>query len=291
MRYRITHITRYTGDCRVSVGHNEAWLSPPTTPRQAVLEYKLEVSPQPSLIADRIDYFGNKVAVFAFYEGYDNLEITAHSEVDVPPPHALNGATSAPWEQVRDALREAPDAQHLTALEFVFASPRVRPSDPTRAYAAKSFPPNAPLLAGVRELAARIFKEFKYDPTATTVSTPVEEVLELRRGVCQDFAHLMIACLRSQGLAAAYVSGYLRTNPPPGKPRLVGTDASHAWVSVFTGATGWIDIDPTNNVLVGEDHIRIACGRDYGDVPPLKGVFIGGGQHTLSVSVDVAPVA
>ncbi len=141
----------------------------------------------------------------------------------------------------------------------------------------------------MRELAARIFKEFKYDPTATTVSTPVEEVLELRRGVCQDFAHLMIACLRSQGLAAAYVSGYLRTNPPPGKPRLVGTDASHAWVSVFTGAAGWIDIDPTNNVLVGEDHIRVACGRDYGDVPPLKGVFIGGGQHTLSVSVDVAP--
>jgi transglutaminase-like putative cysteine protease len=179
------------------------------------------------------------------------------------------------------------DAGDLAAAQFRFASPRVAVSDSLRSYAADSFRPGRPVLAAVAELSSRIHADFRFDPTATHVNTTVAEFLQSRRGVCQDFAHLIIGMLRSMGLPARYVSGYLRTEPPPGTPRLVGADASHAWVSAWCGELGWVDTDPTNNVLPTTDHITVAWGRDYGDVAPIKGVYTGGGPHTIQVAVDV----
>ncbi|OYW11667.1 MAG: hypothetical protein B7Z55_19015 [Planctomycetales bacterium 12-60-4] len=178
----------------------------------------------------------------------------------------------------------------LEALQFTFDSPSVTAPAAVGQYAAESFPAGRPILEGVRHLTTRIHEDFKFDPRATTVSTPVVEVFEHRRGVCQDFAHLEIAALRSLGIPARYVSGYLRTIPPPGRPRLVGTDASHAWLSVYCGEAGWIDVDPTNDCIVSTDHITVAWGRDYSDVCPIKGVFVGGGTHQMTVSVDVQPL-
>jgi transglutaminase-like putative cysteine protease len=179
----------------------------------------------------------------------------------------------------------------LDAYQFVFESPRIRPSAEFAKYAAPSFQPGRPFVEALLDLTARIYKEFKFDSKATSVRTPAEEVLKKRRGVCQDFAHLQIACLRSLNLPARYVSGYLRTYPPPGRPRLIGADASHAWVSAYCPGLGWMDVDPTNNVVPSYNHIMLAWGRDYGDVSPLRGVIVGGRDHTLKVAVDVEPVA
>ncbi|QDU91691.1 Protein-glutamine gamma-glutamyltransferase [Pirellulimonas nuda] len=289
MRYRVVHITRYLSENRVSVGFNEAWLRPLVGPGQELLRFQLRVSPEPSSQSERTDYFGNTVSVFSFYEGYEQLVVRAESEVCVAPPSVVAGRESEPWEGVRGSLPGL--AATLPAvIELSIGSPRATASPAIAAYAAESFPPGRQVLAGALDLCRRVHADFKYEPGATVVTTPVEEAFDGRRGVCQDFAHIMLAALRSLGLPGAYVSGYLRTQPPPGKPRLVGADASHAWASVYCGALGWVDLDPTNDVITGQDHITVARGRDYGDVPPLRGVFIGGGQHTLEVSVDVEPL-
>jgi transglutaminase-like putative cysteine protease len=218
------------------------------------------------------------------------LTVIALSRVHVTAaPPAIDPETSAAWEDIRDALASYSDL--VEVYQFVFDSELVKASAALREYAAQSFTPRRPIVAAALDLCGRIYHDFTYDPTATTVSTPLPVVLQLRRGVCQDFAHLAIGCLRSLGLAARYVSGYLLTRPPEGKTRLVGSDASHAWLSVYTGNSGWLDFDPTNNVVPSLEHITLAWGRDYSDVCPIQGVFIGGGQHGLSVSVDVAPLA
>ena len=214
----------------------------------------------------------------------------SHSRVtvrrEIPPAPESTPA----WEEVAALFRDPVSPEVVEPYQFVFDSPQVRASFELADYVLESFPKGAPLLMGARELTRRIFKDFKYDPKATTVATPLEEVVEKRRGVCQDFAHLGIACLRSLGLPARYVSGYLRTRPPEGKPRLVGADASHAWFSVFCPGTGWVDFDPTNNVQPGEEHITVAYGRDFGDVSPVAGIITGGGHHAVKVSVDVAEI-
>lgn len=285
MKYLIQHTTRYSGSEPVSVGHNEAWLTPRATSTQQPLSHALQIIPEPSIRSTRVDYFGNTVTQFSFNQGYDGLTVTATDEVEVVEPLFPNDDVD--WRDVHRSLHGHETSADLTAFEFVFDSSRCRTHAEFLDYGRSCFPAGSGLLAGLDELVSRFQADFRYESGSTTVSTPVEEVFRQRRGVCQDFAHLMAAIIRSLGLSARYVSGYLRTLPPPGKPRLVGADASHAWVSVYAGPLGWIDFDPVLNRRCGTDHITLAWGRDYGDVAPLKGVYVGGGTHELSVSVDV----
>ena len=218
------------------------------------------------------------------------LSVTASHEVEVIPRAAVDPSLTPAWDAVRDRLRTNRDAASLEAYQFAFPSRHVPFSAELADYARLSFTPDRPLLEALLELTERIYREFQYDPKSTTISTPVGEVFAQRRGVCQDFSHLQIACLRSLGLAARYVSGYLRTTPQPGKPRLVGADATHAWVSVYSPDNGWLEVDPTNNLQPSDKHLVLGWGRDFGDVSPIKGVILGGEQHSVGVSVDVAAI-
>jgi transglutaminase-like putative cysteine protease len=288
MRYKVVHTTTYTYSESVPICHNEVHLVPRDAPRQTSLTNRLRIRPRPSVVDERLDFFGNRVTSFAVEQAHQRLAVTSVSRVHLTAAEPTDAANSTRWEQLRDALFASTDP--VEVYQFTFDSPLVKASSQLAEYAARSFTPGRPIVEAVLELNRRIHTEFIYDPTATAVSTPVPTVLELRRGVCQDFAHLAIGCLRSLGLAARYVSGYLLTAPPPGKPRLVGSDASHAWLSVYTGNGNWLDVDPTNDMLPSREHITLAWGRDYGDVCPIQGVFVGGGQHGLSVSVDVSQI-
>jgi transglutaminase-like putative cysteine protease len=290
MIYRVHHVTTYTYPETVSICHNELHLRPRESQRQRCTAYELRVHPLPAVLHQEVDFFGNHVTFFAVQAPHRLLTVVANSTVEVTPVEMPPTAATLAWEAVCDALRHDRSAASLEAYQYAFDSPYVASSTPLRRYAAPSFPPGQPLLAAVLDLSRRIHAEFIYDSAATSVNTPLSEVLHTRRGVCQDFAHVQIGCLRALGLAARYVSGYLVTQPPPGHPRLVGADASHAWVSVYCPGAGWIDVDPTNNVLPSDRHITVAFGRDYGDVSPIQGVFLGGGQHTVKIAVDVVPV-
>lgn len=286
MKLLATHITRYWYSGAVSMCNTEVHLQPRSRQNQTVLEYELEVNPTPDSLLTREDYFGNQVTFFSIAEPHRELIVTsrclANVEASAPPTLDLSPA----WEQVRVevAKRDAPET--FEAGQFVFESPSIRIGPQFAQYAASSFAPGRPLLTAVEDLSRRIFTEFHYDRRATTIGTPVDEVLALRRGVCQDFAHLMIACLRSLGLPARYVSGYLRSDGD-----FEGDGASHAWVSVWCPVFGWQDFDPTNNVMPAGGHFTVAWGRDYSDVTPVKGVALGGGEQVISVSVDVSPQA
>jgi transglutaminase-like putative cysteine protease len=288
VRYRIVHRTDYRYSAPVSRARNEAHLRPRDTDRQHCESSELVVEPTPTSWSERTDFFGNPVVSFAVDGPFVALTVTSTSVVSVSGREPLPAAGPA-WEQARDILATDLGTETLAAREFCFESPFVPVSSGVRAYAHSSFPPGRPLTEAVSELTERIFVDFLYDPGFTTVTTPLEEVLSFRRGVCQDFAHLAIGCLRSMGLAARYVSGYLETAPPPGEERLIGADASHAWPSVFIPGWGWLDVDPTNDQMVGSSYVTTAWGRDYSDVSPLKGIVFGGGDsHTLDVSVDVS---
>jgi transglutaminase-like putative cysteine protease len=286
MKVLATHITRYWYSDPVSTCHTEVHLAPRPRPNQTLLEHSLTVSPAPDSVASREDYFGNEVSAFSIHEPHRELIVTARSQAELTPLSPPNLDLSPPWEQVhKDAVaRETPAA--FEAGQFVFESPLIQIAAPFAEYAQESFGPGRRFLDGVNDLSQRIFADFKYDQRATTVSTPVGEVLESKRGVCQDFAHLMIACLRSLRLPARYVSGYVRSDR-----EFTGGNASHAWVSVWCPVFGWQDFDPTNNVMPQGDHLTLAWGRDYSDVPPVKGVALGGGEQVISVSVEVAPQA
>lgn len=293
VRYHILHETRYAYESPVSLSRQLLHLSPRECAWQRCLEHRIEILPAPGIDQSRLDSFGNPVRQFAIESPHHSLAVLAESRVEVHSrqPEAVFARTP-PWEKVRDALAYGALPIHLDANVYLFESPYTRVKREFSVFAAPSFPPGRPLLEAVQDLMARIFKEFRFDARATTVATPVLEVLEKRRGVCQDFAHLMISCLRSLGLAARYVSGYLLTKPPPGKPRMIGADASHAWLSVFCpqGEGGfWIDFDPTNNLLPDLQHITVAWGRDFGDVSPLRGVILGGDTHQPDVAVTVTP--
>ncbi len=289
--YDVTHTTTYDYHSPVTVSHHLLHLSPRRLPRQVRLEHHIETEPTLATSSQRTDYFGNDV-MFATVEGpHRRLRITSHSRVAVGPASIPDAAETPPWENVRGLCRSDRSSSVLEAIEFTFASPLV-PLDPVfGGYALASFSPRRSLVEAALDLTARIHADFTFDATATTVSTPLREVLENRRGVCQDFAHFELACLRALGLPARYVSGYLETIPPAGLPRLTGADASHAWISLFCPGIGWIDFDPTNNCLPSMRHITVAWGRDYGDVSPVRGVLLGSGGHTLSVSVDVTPLS
>ncbi|HVS35113.1 MAG TPA: transglutaminase family protein [Gemmataceae bacterium] len=288
MKYTVRHTTTYRYSKPVSLGHNIVHLAPRSTNRQKCFRSEIEVKPVPALIREETDYFGNRATYFAIEEPHDLLMVKALSSVEVAPTATPDPATTPAWESVCTILVDGRSPEGLEARQFVFDSPYVRASAELAGYAAPSFPPGRPLLAAALDLMRRIHADFRYDPRATTLTTPLPEVMSHKRGVCQDFAHLQIGCLRSLRLAARYVSGYLRTTPPPGRPRLIGADASHAWLSVWCPGCGWLDLDPTNSQAPSEGHILVAWGRDYDDVSPIKGVNLGGGRHSMTVEVDVA---
>jgi transglutaminase-like putative cysteine protease len=289
VRYQIVHATNYFYSEAVPLCQNEVHLKPRDTRRQQCLAHRLAIHPLPRHVEECRDYFGNLIHFFTIADRHSELSVAAHSEIELAAGEALALEESGPWERVRAALLGLATTD-LDVRQFVFDSPHVAISPRLAAYAATSFAPGRPWLEASLDLMGRIHREFAYDPTATNVSTPLETVLALKRGVCQDFAHLQIGCLRSLGLPARYVSGYLRTTPPPGQTRLIGADASHAWISAWCEEFGWVDFDPTNNVVPALGHLTVAWGRDYSDVCPIKGVFIGGGHHSVSVSVDVEPL-
>ena len=295
VRYHVLHETRYDYGSPVSLSQQQLHLSPRILAWQQVEEQCVDIEPTPSWRRDGLDAFGNPVTWVAFHAPHDSLLIRSVMTVAVEPHLPGDLKNSPPWEAVRDRLAyDATDPQpaDLDATRFLFESPHVRIKHELADYAADCFPPGKPLLLCVQALMAKIFTEFTFDPEATTVSTPVLDVLENKRGVCQDFAHLMIACLRALGLAARYVSGYLLTRPPPGKPRLIGADASHAWVSVYVPGSeyGWVDFDPTNNLLPDTEHITLSFGRDFSDISPLRGIILGGGGAEPEVAVTVFPI-
>ena len=290
MEYRITHRTIYEYSEAVTVSHHAARLLPMSSAMQQVARSSLTVSPQPAVRKESRDYFGNAVCSFAIQEIHRHFEVIARSNVTVNVATAPALTLSPLWEEVATRFRDPISPADVAPYEFCMESPHVRLAPEYADYARVSFPAGTPLLVGTRDVMRRIHADFRYDSVATTVATPIEEVWAHGGGVCQDFAHVAIACLRSLGLPARYESGYLRTHPAPGKPRLVGADASHAWFAVFCPVNGWVDFDPTNAIMPSDEHITVAVGRDFSDVSPLSGILTGGGEHEVRVSVDVEPV-
>jgi transglutaminase-like putative cysteine protease len=289
--YRVRHQTIYDYVQPVSVSHHVVRLTPRDLRGQRRRNSELTVWPVPPYHATtHNDFFGNTVTSFTLPESHTRMTVEASSELEVEAMPIPLFSESPAWETVRDTIGDDQSREGLDAYQFIFDSIRVSAKPDLAAYAQASFLRGRPLLEAVFDLTTRIHQDFRFDAKATEVTTPVETFFEKRRGVCQDFSHLLIACMRSLRLPARYVSGYLRTRPPEGKPRLVGVDASHAWFSVFCPGTGWVDFDPTNNVQPGEEHITVALGRDFGDVSPVAGIVTGGGKHTVKVSVDVEPL-
>jgi transglutaminase-like putative cysteine protease len=280
--YKVRHDTHYHYATLVATSQHTACLKPRELPYQHTRAHHLVIDPPPSSASQRVDYFGNIVDQFQIVRPHTELTVSARSVVEVRERDApVNQDASTPWDQAEAVAAEV--------SQFRFSSPHAPVLPEIRAYAERSFPPGQTVLGGALDLMHRIHAEFSFDSSATNISTPVTRVLADRRGVCQDFAHVQLSCLRSLGLAARYVSGYLLTDPPPGQPRLIGADASHAWIAVHCPRYGWTDLDPTNDVIVGLRHVTVAWGRDYGDVSPLRGVLLGGADHSLRVSVSVVP--
>jgi transglutaminase-like putative cysteine protease len=291
MQYAVSHRTIYSYADSVLLCQNQTHLTPRVTRFQSRSDFRLEILPEPAIRRSWIDAFDNEVWYFSIEEPHTELTITADSTVSLRPHEVPDARHTPSWESVRDQLLAASNTDLRMVSQFCFESPYIRYLPDAVAYAHTSFTRNRPVLEAALDLTSRIHHEFKFDPDSTAITTTTSEVLRQRSGVCQDFAHLQITCLRSLGLAARYVSGYLLTDPPPGKPRLIGADASHAWLSIYCPGVGWIDLDPTNDCIPQQRHVTIGWGRDYGDICPIKGVFIGGGPHTMSVEVDVAPLA
>lgn len=297
MRLRITHETVYSYRPAVETAQHMAYLTPLQTQAQQLVSRQIEVFPCPERLREALDVYGNNRCYFSLQITHRQLRVVAISEV-ITQPSALPDS-KLPWESVRERLRYQAGAPFDSASEFVFASPMVPRQSEFASYARLSFPPGRPLLAGALELMHRMFADFTYESQSTEVNTPALQALTQRKGVCQDFAHILIACLRSLGLAARYVSGYLLTQPAPGTVKLKGSDASHAWAAVYVPdlppGQCWVDLDPTNDragwTSPGEDYVTLAIGRDFSDVSPLRGVIHGGASHILKVGVTVEPVA
>ena len=291
MIYDIRHRTTYVYEAPVTFARCTLRLLPSAAPDQAVLSTALDVSPAPTVRTERISFFGHKVLSLTLETSHRELQVDARSRVEVNRPPLPPAGDSPPWEAVRDAVHGARTLGPTSPVHYLYPSRLVALSEPITTYARRSFPPGRPVLAAATELMHRIKTEFSYDKKATLVSTPLQTAFQMRRGVCQDFAHIMIAGLRGLGLPAAYVSGYLRTIVPPGAKRLEGADATHAWVAVWCGAElDWIGLDPTNDLGVVNDHVVLARGRDYADISPIDGVILGSGGQKLRVAVDMIPL-
>ena len=292
MNYNVVHETIYRYESPVVLSQQLMHLTPRVLDFQTLDEHRIAIDPAPAETSSRHDYFGNPVTQVTLAAPHAVLTVRAESKVAVS--ERARPSRGGRWEDVRERLRSAAGAGQLEPMQFLYESPHVECFRDLSAYAEPSFAADRDAVDAALDLTRRIHADFTFDPKATSVSTPLREVLAKRRGVCQDYAHFMIGCLRTLGIAARYVSGYILTSPPPGKARLVGADASHAWVSVWCGnsggsAGGWIDLDPTNNCLVGDEHITLAWGRDFSDVTPMRGVILGGGEQKLDVRVTVAP--
>ena len=289
MKYRVRHVTTYRYATPVDLASHMLHLAPRRLAHQSVLGCDIVATPEPARSAERLDHFGNGVAWLFIDRPHDRFEVTLDATVDVLFPRPPDTAGTLPWEQVAEAARAGgPDCWQ--AAEFAFDSPMAPADAGAGGYAAESFWPGRPVLAGLLDMMGRIRREFAFRAGVTTISTPVARVLAQRAGVCQDFSHLMIAGLRALGLPARYVSGYLRTKPPPGVVGRRGADQSHAWVSAWLGpGQGWVDLDPTNDLVVRDEHVVLAWGRDYGDISPVRGIILGGGDHTVTVAVDLDP--
>jgi len=289
--YKIVHTTSYTYSEPVSICHNIARLVPRSFDKQQCRKSVVSISPQPGAMHEYEDFFGNKVMYFAIQQEHKSLTVTVSSEVEkinYESPE-MNLYAAVPWQEVRELARQSTPAwldvhQYIPETVFTSFTPGIT------AYALQSFTPGRPMFDASLDLMQRIYRDFEFKPGFTTISTPLSEVMKARKGVCQDFAHLAIACVRSIGLPARYVSGYLETIAPPGKEKMAGADASHAWFSVYIPYMGWVDFDPTNNQIPAAQHITASWGRDYADIAPLKGVIINSGPHQLAVSVDVKRV-
>lgn len=291
MIYDIRHVTTYSYETQVSFARCSLRLEPLSGGGQELISHSVDIRPRPSERTARRDFFGTLTESIVIDTQHRHLRIDARSRVKLSRTPPERDAPSSAWERVRDAAFEATSLGPSSPIGYVFASALVPVLAPVADYAAGSFPAGTGIVAGAADLMRRIHKEFRYDPKATVISTPLREVFDKRHGVCQDFAHVMIAGLRGLGLPAAYVSGYLRTIPPEGEPRLQGADATHAWVSVWCGeALGWVGFDPTNDLLVGNDHIMLGMGRDFSDVSPVDGIIVGSPKQKLGVAVDVVLV-
>jgi transglutaminase-like putative cysteine protease len=288
----VLHETRYEYGFSVALSQQLLHLKPRTFQFQHCESHQIKIFPQPKEAHEAIDFFGNHTHYLAIAEPHEGLTLIAESTITLlPRPGKEITAHSIAWERVRDDLRKIGDPTRLEPIKYLFESPHVTISDDLAAYASPSFLPGRSVLSAALDLTLKIHRDFTFDPDATDISTPLSELLVLRRGVCQDFAHLMIGCLRSLGIPCRYVSGYILTHPAPGRPRLIGADASHAWVSVYCPSLGWVDFDPTNQCMVNLEHITLGWGRDFSDVTVLKGVMLGGGEQSLEVRVTVTPLS
>ncbi|GJH18062.1 transglutaminase family protein [Caballeronia novacaledonica] len=284
----VTHRTTYRYSTPVEIAQHLATIRPLHCPWQQVISHTERIEPVPSYVHSRVDAFGNDVLYFSLDAPHERLSMTSETTVRLTPRwNALDAEATPPWETVAQRMRYRAGESFYPESEFCYASPNISLDHELRAYAQASFDAGTPLVAGAIDLMHRIHEDFEYKPSATAFDTPASRAFELRHGVCQDFSQVMIGCLRSLGLPARYVSGYLRNDPPPGHARLIGADASHAWVSVHCPQSGWIDLDPTNDVLADLDHVTLATGRDYSDVSLLRGMILGGGAHHVDVAVNV----
>jgi transglutaminase-like putative cysteine protease len=290
MRYDVRHRTIYRYSQPVSISHHVLHLVPRRHDLQVLHSSKLSIEPSPAVRSDAEDYFGNPLTFLTIQEQHEQLAIESRSLVDVVAPEPREPSRTMPWDRIFRELEQSRTRDGIAALQFAIDSPHTRASADLAGYALQSFPPGRPVLEAALDLTHRIHRDFRYDSDATNVATPVDEVFRLRRGVCQDFVHVELACLRALAVPARYVSGYLLTRAPPGREKLVGSDASHAWVSVWCGDAGWVDLDPTNDIATGDEHVTLAWGRDYGDISPINGITFGGGQHVIEVAVDVIPI-
>ena len=289
MRFQVIHRTLCRYDSPVSVCHYHAKLTSRRLPNQECPWHEITIRPEPLHRYHRHDAYGNAITYFEIEGSHDELEVTSRCYIHVKAQPEVNAAATLPWECVRDICQSSEWSAATMAAEFVCDSPLIHPSREMREYAMRSFTPARPILEAALDLNHRIFTDFTFDPTATHVATPITESWEKKRGVCQDYAQVMIACLRGVGLPARYVSGYLETLPPPGQQKLIGADASHAWLSLWCGEDwGWMDLDPTNDLMPSLRHITLAWGRDFSDVSPLRGVTLGAGNQVILVAVDVS---
>ncbi|BCW87330.1 hypothetical protein sos41_04590 [Alphaproteobacteria bacterium SO-S41] len=290
MLYRVRHITTYEYSKRVLSSQHVLRLRPRLTDNQVCSSSEVAMSPAPQRRTARDDYFGNRMEMVTLEEPHEEMTIDAQSVVRVTKRRPRDLENTMAWEGIGDALSGARADAEIEAAQFLFDTKLTRAEQDLIAYAKADFTPGRPVALAARDLMNHIRRDIKYKPGVTDVSTPVDRVLEIKGGVCQDQSHVMLAVLRAHGIAARYVSGYLMTRPPPGRPKLQGADQSHAWVSVWCPPLGWIDYDPTNGILPDDEHITLAYGRDYSDISPISGVMLGGGEHEVDVSVDVAPV-
>ena len=287
MNYKVTHTTKYIYQTPASLCHNIACQSPRAFPFQKVTSFSYTIDPEPHFLVERNDFFENDLICFSIQKTHNELQVKTISEIALSQPDWFNQdpSQSLSWETVRENLQSTKTANHIR--QFYLESTHVTFVPGIKEYALESFTPGRPILEAMQELNSRIHRDFTFMPGFTEISTPMEEVFKYKKGVCQDFAHFGLCCLRSIGLSARYMSGYIETIPPPGKEKLVGADASHAWLALYVPQTGWVEFDSTNNLIVSDQHIRVAIGRDFADVAPLKGIVYSGGGQEMVVKVDV----